>query len=416
MADPLSLADARAAAVALGAAARTPVREVALADAADHVPAHDVRAAGDHPRFDASAMDGYAVRAADTTGAAPADPAVLRLVDEARAGHPADVAVAPGTALRISTGAALPAGADAVVRAEDATERDDAVHVGVAVAPGHDVRATGEDVARGDVVVRAGETLHPGRLALLAGAGVDALHCRRSPTATVVVTGDEVAPGAAELAAGAVRDVNGVAIPALLRAAGIEVLDVVRVGDDRAATMAAFAAARGDLVVSCGGVSVGRHDHVRAALERLGGQEHVGAVALQPGKPTWIGALPRRAAAEDGAVLRPVVALVGNPGAALVTAALFAVPLARAMAGAAPAPVATARLAEETRGDGRRARALRAVLADDGDGGRRVHVLPGQQAHRLASLAAADVLAVLPPSADVLPAGTPVEIVRLPAG
>jgi molybdopterin molybdotransferase len=162
------------------------------------------------------------------------------------------------------------------------------------------------------------------------------------------------------------------------------------------------------VVVSCGGVSVGPHDHVRPALAALGAEEHVGAVALQPGKPAWLGALP----GPDGP--RPVVALPGNPGAAVVCATLLAVPLLRACAGRPPVPPRYARLAVGTHGDARRVRALRATLRADPDGGWTATVLEGQQPHRLGSLALTEALALVPPSADRLEAGAVVEVVPLP--
>jgi molybdopterin molybdotransferase len=406
MVQPSSLADARDAAVALGAAAPTPAETVALAAAAGRVAAEDVSVPIALPLFDGSAMDGWAVRAADVAGAGDGRVVELRIADEARAGHPSAVTLAAGTAARISTGARLPAGADAVVRSEDAQATGDAVAVRAAVRTGTDVRRAGEDVAPGDAGVLRGEVLHAGRIALLAGIGVAQVRCRRRPRVTLIVTGDEVADGA--LGDAEVHDVNGPALTALLTAAGADVVATVRVGDDREATRQAFAAAGGDVVVSCGGVSAGPHDHVRPALTALGAEEHVGAVALQPGKPTWLGTLP----GPDGP--RPVVALPGNPGAAVVCATLLAVPLLRACEGRPPAAPQYARLAAGTHGDARRVRALRATLRADPDGGRTATVLSGQQPHRLGSLARTAVLALVPSSDGPLDAGAVVEVVPLP--
>lgn len=435
MAQPSSLADARAAAVLLGVGAPTPTETVPLAAAAGRVVADDVAVPIALPRFDGSAMDGWAVRAADVAAATAQAPVRLSVTDEARAGHPAAGALAPGTAARISTGARLPAGADSVVRAEDADApvpgqdadaAGDVVAVRVAVAPGADVRRAGEDVGPGDGAVAAGELLHAGRIALLAGAGVTTLRCRRRPRVTLVVTGDEVASGPADggeattgpadgaeattgpADGGEVHDVNGPALRALLTAAGADVVATVRVGDDREATRRAFAAAEGDVVVSCGGVSVGPHDHVRPALMALGAEERIGAVALQPGKPTWLGLLPGPAGP------RPVVALPGNPGAAVACAVLLAVPLLHACEGRPPALPRYARLAAGTHGDERRVRALRSTLTWAPDGAVVATVLDGQQPHRLGPLARTDALALVPPSAGPLAAGTVVEVVPLP--
>ncbi|WP_050897128.1 gephyrin-like molybdotransferase Glp [Patulibacter medicamentivorans] len=418
MAPLTSLHDARAAAIALGSAAATAVETVPIAEAAGRIAAEQVIVPIALPRFDGSAMDGYAVRAADLAGATADAPAVLRLVDESRAGHPTDAVLGSGEAMRISTGARVPAGADAVVRVEDADEADGVVRVRVALASGHDIRPAGEDVQPGEHAVAAGDLLHPGRIALLGGIGVASVAVRRPPSVTVVATGDEVVvAGGGALGAGDVHDVNGVAIPALLRAAGAGEVRVVRVGDDREATIAAFRDAGGDLIVSCGGVSVGRHDHVRPALEALGARQAVFGVALQPGKPTWIGTLAGGeggAAEGGGGSARPVFGLPGNPASAFVTAALFVAPALRAMLGRPPEPVRRGRLVEDAPRDGRRMRALRAVVVLGEDATLGVRILGPQHSHRLRPLADGDLLAIVPPGEGPLPAGSLVELVAVP--
>lgn len=405
MAVPSSLDDARAAAAALGAAARVGAYDVPLGVCAGRIAAEDVRAGVALPRFASSAMDGWAVRAADVAGAGPDRPVVLRPAGEARAGHPAATRVEPGTAMRISTGARLPAGADAVVRAEETAPAEDGVAVLVEVAAGRDVRVAGEDVAPGTVAVPGGEVLHPGHVAILAGLGRDVVRVRARPRALVVITGDEVVAGGGDLADGRIHDVGGPALVALLEAAGARVVALRHVGDDPAATVAALADPGSDLVVTCGGMSVGQHDHVRAALASLGADERIAALALQPGRPTWLGALPG-----DGGA-RPVLALPGNPGAAIAVAALLVGPLLGAMTGRPAATPLRARLTEATHGDARRVRALRVALGEDAGGARTARVLPGQQPHRLASLPATDAYALIPAADGALPAGTVVEVV-----
>ncbi|MEV4423269.1 molybdopterin molybdotransferase MoeA, partial [Patulibacter sp. NPDC049589] len=335
-------------------------------------------------------------------------------------GRPADVAVLAGGALRISTGARLPAGADAVVRVEDAEAvggedveavgGEGAVAVRVAVDPGRDVRRAGEDVAPGDVAVRAGERLHLGHVALLAGLGATVVACRRRPRALVVVTGDEVAATGDAPGDGGIHDVGGPALAALLRASGADVLAVRHAGDDRDGTIAAFSDHDADLVISSGGVSVGPHDHVRGALAALGADERIAGLALQPGRPTWLGSVP----GEHGP--RPVLALPGNPGAAITVAALLLPPLLGGMTGRAPAAPLRARLTAATHGDARRVRALRVALGEDADGGRTATVLQAQQPHRLASFPATTAFALLPAADGPLPAGAVVEVVVVPAG
>ncbi|MCK9248161.1 MAG: molybdopterin molybdotransferase MoeA [Solirubrobacteraceae bacterium] len=400
-----SYVDALAAAVAVGAAARLPVEEVPLADADGRTIAEEVVVPRSLPHFASSAMDGYAVRAGDVAGATDDRPTMLRVVAESQAGTPADGAVRPGTAIRISTGARVPEGADAIVRVEDTTEADGTVAVRVSVEVGRNVRPVGEDVAAGDVAARVGDRLHPGRIALLGGIGVTTVTVSVRPTVTVVATGDEVVVGGGELADGEVHDVNGLALPALLRAAGVARVEVVRAPDDRDATIQAFADATGDVVVSCGGVSAGRHDHVRPSLQALGAEQVVFGVALQPGKPTWIGTL-------DG---RPVLGLPGNPASTLVTATLFLLPALRAMTGAPPTEPRWGRLIADAPSDPRRLRALRAVAVPQADGVLGVRPLAGQPSHHLGALADADLLALVPPrDGGPLPAGSTVEVVRPP--
>jgi molybdopterin molybdotransferase len=407
-----SWVDARQAAVEIASALPVVTETIALADAAGRTLADDVAVSIGLPPFDGSAMDGFAVRAADTAGAAEAGgPVSLRLVDESRAGHPAAGVVGPGEATRISTGARMPAGTDAVVRVEDTADADgdpSRVLIRVAVEPGHDVRAAGEDVAVGERAVAAGEVLHPGRLALLAGLGVVDVSVRRAPSVTVIATGDEVRVGGGPLADGEIHDVHGIALPALLRAAGAGAVEVVRVGDDRQATIDAFAGASGDVIVSCGGVSVGRHDHVRPALEALGATQAVFGVDLQPGKPTWIGRVT------VGGRERLVFGLPGNPASAYATACLFVAPALRALLGRAPAPRVVGRLAAEARPEGRRARALRARLAVGDDGTLEVRPLGPQHSHRLRPLAEGEVLAVIAAGTGPLPVGTLVDLVQVP--
>lgn len=412
--DSVPLPLAREAARALGsAAAAAGTARVPIAAALGCRVAEDVVAAGALPRFDASAMDGFALRAADVARAAPATPVPLVLGAEARAGHAADDVVGPGAAARISTGAPLPSGADTVVRQEDVREEDGVVRVVRPVAEGHDVRRSGEDVAPGDVVLRPGALVHPGTVALLAGLGVVDVAVRRPPSVVVLVTGDEVVAGGTPRGAGPglaealVHDVNGEAIPALLAAAGAADVRVLRVGDDHDATVAALRDTGAQLVVTCGGMSVGRHDHVRRALREAGAREQVAAVAMKPGGPTWLGALP----GPDGP--RTVVGLPGNPGAAMVGAVLFACPALRASTGGLSAP-RYARLAGTTARDGRRHRVLWATTEPGDDGVLRVRPAELQHAHRLRPAAASDVLVVVPPGADPLPAGAVVEVVSIP--
>ena len=373
-----------------------PSEPVPIGIALGRVLAEDVRAAGDVPRFENSAMDGFAVVAAASSGP-------LRIVGEARAGAPAQVALRPGEAIRISTGAPLPAGADAVVRIEDTSERDGEVAVRVPVAPGAHVRHPGEDLRAGEVVLRAGVRVGPGELGVAVAAGVGALRCTRRPRVAVLCTGDELVEAGAPLGPGQIHDSNRVMLAALAAQAGAEVVTAARVPDDRAATEAAFADAleRADLVIASGGVSVGPHDHVKPALEQLGVQERFWRVALQPGKPTWFGTRDERL----------VLGLPGNPVSSFVTFALFARPALLALQGAAaPLPArAVARLATPVRRLNRE-QVLRVTVRQRDDGALLVAPNGPQASHVTRSLTGVDAFAFVPAGEGEAPAGAAVEI------
>jgi molybdopterin molybdotransferase len=243
--------------------------------------AEDVVAAVDVPAFDGSAMDGFAVRAADVRGASDAAPAQLALVGEARAGAPTAAVLGPGEAIAISTGAMVPAGADAVVRVEDTRAHDGHVEILRAVPAGLDVRRAGDDIRAGRTVLVAGTTLGPAELGVLASLGWDRIACARRPRVRVLATGDELVRPGEPLSPGGVRDSNALSLPSLALTTGAELAGVAHVGDDADATREAIAAALdADVSVICGGVSVGVHDHVRPALAELGVEQAFWGVAL----------------------------------------------------------------------------------------------------------------------------------------
>jgi molybdopterin molybdotransferase len=369
---------------------------VPLPRALGRVLAEDVVAADDVPGFDNSAMDGFAVRAADTAGA----PVDLPLAGESRAGHPAAAPLPPGAAIAISTGAMLPEGADAVVRVEDTVPGDGAVEVRVAVEAGRDLRRAGDDVRAGATVLRAGARLRPAELGVLASVGVAEASCTRRPRVAVLTTGDElVGPGEAR-GPGAVRDTNGVSIAGLVLEAGAEVAFAARVADEPEATATALREGlRADVVVACGGVSVGTHDHVKPALEELDVEPAFWGVALRPGKPTWFGT--------RGDTL--VFGLPGNPVSALVTFHLFVRPALLALAGAERPRTAWAVMDEPYAKAPGRAHAVRCVLEARDDGW---HVRPTgpQGSHVLTSMLGAGALALLPADSGDVAAGERVEI------
>ncbi|HEY8000492.1 MAG TPA: gephyrin-like molybdotransferase Glp [Solirubrobacterales bacterium] len=378
---------------------------VAVREALGRVLAEDVTSADAVPGFDNSAMDGYAIRAADAAAAAE-QPARLTVVDESRAGHPAARALAAGEAIAISTGAMLPRGADAVVRVEDTDGGGELVEVRVQVAPGKDIRRAGEDIEAGETVLEAGTEIGPAEVGVLASVGRREAACAKRPRVTVLTTGDELQEPGEPLRPGAIRNSNAHSVAALVERAGAELLAAEIVADDLETTGRALAAALdGDIVVVCGGVSVGEHDHVRPALDGLGVEQVFWRVSLRPGAPTYFGVSPA------GTL---VFGLPGNPVSAMVTFLLFARPAIRAMLGSADRrPRTTAILAREHPALRARTQLVRCRL-ELGEDGWHADPTKAQGSHVLTSMLGADALAILPPADQPYPAGTRVEIELLP--
>ncbi len=389
---------------------------VALSAALGRVLAEDVTSADDVPGFDSSAMDGYAVRAADTTGAGPARAVSLTVVGESRAGHPAERRLGPGEAVAISTGGVVPDGADAVVRVEDTDGGRGRVEVRAEVAPGRDVRRAGDDIHAGETVLRSGAEIGPAEAGVIASVGRAEVACARRPRVSVLTTGDELQEPGAPLAPGAIRNSNAHSVAALVERSGAELVEASIVRDERWATAAAIERAlAGDVVVVCGGVSVGEHDHVRPALAALGVEQVFWGVALRPGKPTYFGVAPQRPKSKrttnGGSRGALVFGLPGNPVSAMVTFLLFARPAVRALLGAddAGAPRATAILDEPYEKGRGRAHVVRCRLELRDDGW---HARPTgeQSSHVLTSMLGADALAILPTDSGPVAAGERIAI------
>jgi molybdopterin molybdotransferase len=385
----LSIDEARA--KVLAAVRPLPAQDVALADALGRVLAEDVVAARDVPSFDNSAMDGFAVRSG------PAG-RTLRIVGESRAGAPSPVAVGDGEAVRISTGAALPDGADAVLQVELVAVEGDDVTLGDAVDPRRNVRPAGDDVHEGQTVLPAGTRLGAAEIGIAVIAGRATVRCARLPRVTVLATGDElVAPGG-PLGPGQLHNSNGLTLAALASQAGARVVRADVVADTEEATRDAIGAAldEADVVVLSGGVSVGPHDHVKPALAALGVDEVFWRVALRPGRPTWFGT--------RGDTL--VFGLPGNPVSAMVTFLLFARPALAAMQGADHIPDRLhATLAEAIPRHPDRDECVRVSLRDG------VATPTGPQgSHQLHSMLGADGLAIVTAGDGEAAAGEVVEV------
>ncbi len=391
MADLLPISEARE--LVLSAVRPLPAEEVPLAEALGRVLARDAHSPLDVPPFDSSAMDGYAVVAGQA--------GELRVVGEARAGYPASERVEPGTAVRISTGAPLPAGADSVVPVERTETLDGAVRVPES-ATGDNVRRAGEDVTKGTLTLRAGTVLGPAEVGVLASLGRPEATCARRPSVVLLVTGDELAEPGEQLRPGRIFSSNAYALAGQVASAGGRLLRRETVSDEAEETRAALQRALADADVVCvsGGMSVGPHDHVKGALRELGVEERFWGVRLKPGKPTWFGV--------RGDAL--VFGLPGNPVSAMVTFHLFSRPALRAMQGAtSEGERATAVLDEPVRRNPRREQAVRVRLRADGDGWHAT-TTGDQGSHMLTSMLGAAGLALIPIGEGELAAGERVEV------
>lgn len=379
--DLISVVETRAR--VLAAARPLAAEPVAAADALGRVLAEDMVAGIDLPPFDSSAMDGFAL-VAGPGGELP-------VVGESRAGAPFGGTVEPGQAVRISTGAVIPGGADAVVpieRVDDLGERIRAPET----RAGANVRRAADDVHAGQTVLHAGTRVGAAELGMLAAMGVESVACGRRPRVAIVATGDELRAPGEPLGPGQIHDSNAVTLGAMAALAGAEVVSRAGAGDDRAATLEALGSALGaaDAVCVSGGVSVGPHDHVRPALAELGVEQQLWGVRLKPGKPFWFGSR------DDGDERTLVFGLPGNPVSAIVTFQLFVLPALRALQGDDPsASRSTALLDAAIPRDPNRDQAVRCRLrlADDG-----WHAEPTgpQGSHVLSSMIGAGALAVVP--------------------
>jgi len=413
---------------------------VYLSEARGRVLAEDVMSLTALPPWDNSAMDGYAIRAADVAAATETEPVRLDVVGEVRAGTAPEATVERGTAIRIATGAPVPPRADAVVQVELTTPADAsgapagergcvaagplpaAVLVHAAVTRGTAIRRAGDDLEEAVAILGAGTRLTPAAIALAAGSGNETLRVHRRPRIAIVATGDEIRAAGRALGEAGIPDANGPGLTALVEEAGGEAFNYGIAADRLEDVRARLAIAKHgdvDAVIVSGGVSVGPYDVVRSAFEEIGRME-LWRVAVQPGKPFAFGVVERP---DGGRTL--LFGLPGNPVSTFVTFELFVRPAIRLLTG-----YPSDRLVRSTdravlrddvsKSPGRRA-FLRVVserdaagsTVRDGDGRVRVRLAGGsrgQGSHVLSALAAADALAIVPESVDSLPAGSPVDL------
>jgi molybdopterin molybdotransferase len=304
-----------------------PAEAVALLACAGRVLAEDVVAAVDVPGFVRAAMDGYAVRGEDTFGASGYDPIVFRVVGQSLPGNPHRGEVGRSEAVRIMTGAPLPAGADAVVMAEVCVETEGTVAVSDAVAPRRNVDEVGEDVARGQLLLRAGRRLRPQDAGLLASVGAASVSCVAQPRVQLLITGNELLPPGASPEGPHIVDSNSVVLSALVARDGGALLPMCRLADDRELIRSALASSEADVLLVSGGSSVGMEDFAPSLVAELGTLD-VHGVSMRPSSPTGIGRLPG-----EGGRERLVFLLPGNPVSCMCAYEFFAGPSIRALGG-----------------------------------------------------------------------------------
>jgi molybdopterin molybdotransferase len=361
---------------------------VPIDHAAGRVLAVSAHARTDLPPFPSSAMDGYAVRSADTPGS-------LRIAGRIAAGRPAGRPLEAGEAMAIATGGVVPAGADAIVPIEEVAERNGQVDVPDVTEAAH-VRPRAGDVRKGDEILAAGARLTPARVGALAAAGIPEVTVRRRPRAAVLATGTELRAPGEELRPGEIYEANGALLAAALAQAGADVAKLDPVTDDEVAHRHALERAlAADLAVTSGGVSVGPHDLVRRIAGELGVEEVFWRVAVKPGKPVSFGVAGRTL----------LFGLPGNPVSALVGFELFVRPALRALEGEQdPGPRwQTGVLARGIRRNAHRDELVRARTVADG-----LEPVSGQESHMIVRAAVADAIVLVSRGDGELDAGTPV--------
>lgn len=386
-------------------AAPLPAQQTQLHEAHGRVLAADLAARRTQPPDDVSAMDGYAVRAADVASV----PATLKVIGEVAAGRPFAGSISPGTAARIFTGGVVPAGADTIVIQENATRDHDTIVVTVAAPVNKHIRRAGLDFRQGDVLLTSGRLLTGRDLSLAASMNYNTVPVHDTPRVAVLATGDELVPPGTEPGPGQIVYSNGYSVMALARSDGAQVLDLGIVADRVEDTVTAIRRARegnANILVTTGGASVGDYDLVQKALASEGLDMSFWKVALRPGRPLMHGRL--------GAM--QVLGLPGNPVSAFVCAVLFLSPLIRKLSGRGDVgPIAeSARAGIDLPANDERADYLRATLRTDSDGMPVATPFPTQDSSMMQALAQADCLVIREPFAPALRAGEACRIVKLP--
>ena len=376
-----------------------------LDSALGSVLAEDVIAPVDLPPFDNSAMDGYALKAAETQGAHAQRPVTVAVVGEVAAGSWQDAPVQPGTAVKIMTGAAVPPGADAVLMLEAGRLRQGAVEIREPVAPGTHIRRRGEDVRRGDVLLEMGTPLNVQRIGLLAGSGIAEVRVHRQVRVSLLATGSELVTDGRPLKPGQIYDSNRIVLRTLIEQAGGACDDLGIVPDDPTMIRAQIQSGlRSDLFLISGGVSVGAHDHVKQVLQALGMETLFWRVNMKPGKPLLCGRLGEHW----------VFGLPGNPISCVVGFLVFIEPLIRRLKGEQEAQPRSTRalLTKDVSKKDERRHFMTAHIAPGTDGRLEATPTEKQGSAMMQALAQANAFVIVPEDRTSLEAGEPVDVLR----
>ena len=378
---------------------------VGLAQAHGRVLAQDIHARVTQPPVAVSAMDGFAVRAADV--AAP--PVTLTQIGEAPAGGAYGGTVGPGQTVRIFTGAPVPEGADAIVIQENTERQGERVTVRIGAPAGRYIRPAGLDFKAGDLGLSVGRVLSARDIGLAAAMNVPWLMARRRPRIALLATGDEIVRPGETIGPNQIVSSNALALAALVAASGGQAIDLgIALDEERSLERLAAGAAGADMLVTLGGASVGDHDLVTDVLGRQGLELEFWRVAMRPGKPLMFGSMGQT----------PMLGVPGNPVSALICGLVFLRPAIHKLLGMADSdvPVASARLGRDLPENDRRQEYLRAKLSRDSEGTLIATPYPKQDSSMLSSLAHADCLVVRPPHAPAAKANESVEIIPFGAG
>lgn len=389
--------------IVLSAATKLPSTEVALVDIDGYVLAEDITAGHNVPPFDNSAMDGYALQAADIAGAGEDNPASLELIDEQPAGKSTDIKVVPGTAIKIMTGAPVPAGADIVVPVERTHFAGDRVEIPAPLRIGANIRKAGEDMAAGSLAASAGTVVNPAIVGLLASLGYSRIKVTDKPKVAVIGTGNELVAVDQPLAPGKIRDSNSYALTAQARACGARVTRLGVAGDTKASVdnLVKKALADADVVVTSGGVSVGDYDFVKDVMTDLGAQLKFWGVRQKPGKPLAFWVLKDKL----------IFGLPGNPVASMLCFEEYVRPALLKMMGRTKLlrPVVVARLTHDLKKKPGRTHFI-GVRVEATDSPYKATVNGRQGSGIIKSLAGADGVAIVPADVSEVKAGESLEV------